>query len=176
MTKKFYSVESENFSGNYNYESEYFESLEEAKKYAMSLNPISGGTHTVTEYEIEDNEEIDDMIGEVDGEVVFETKPIMTFKNMSEEEFADYLLSLKDSITYGLMGYDLTYWFDLNGTNYKIYFVDDDIDEYLESLGKSTEDVDYEKLIEAEEKELLKFLFKEHKEEIIKEIEKFGDK
>ena len=176
MTKKFYSVEDEMFEGSQCYESEYFESLEEAKKYAMGLNPIAGGTHTVTEYEIEDDEEMDDMIGEVDGEVVFETKPITTFKTMGEEEFADYLLSLKDSTAYGLMGYDLTYWFDLNGTNYKVYFVDGDIDEYLESRGKSTENADYEKLVDDEEKELLKYLFKEHKDEIIKEIEKYGDK
>lgn len=176
MTKKFYSVEDEMFDGHNNYESEYFTTLEEAKKYAMGLNPVAGGTHTVTEYEIEDDEEMEDMIGYVDGYVVFETKPIMTFKNMSEEKFADYLLGLKDSITYGLMGYDLTYWFDLHGTNYKIDFSDEEIDEYLEDQGRSTEDVDYKQLLDSEEYKLLEYLFEENKDEIIKEIAKYGDK
>lgn len=176
MTKKFYSVEEEMFDGHNNYESEYFTTLEEAKKYAMGLKPISGGTHIVTEYEIEDDEEMEDMIGYVDGYVILDTKPVQALKNMSEDEFAKHLLWLKVSVDYGFMMYDLVYWFNLNGTKYRIDFSDEEIDEYLEYKGRSTENVDYKQLLDSEEYELLEYLFKEHKDEIIKEIAKYGDK
>lgn len=176
MTKKFYSVEEEMFDGHNNYESEYFTTLEEAKKYAMGLNPVVGGTHTVTEYEIENDEEMEDMIGCVDGYVVFETKPVYDLKNMNDDEFAKYIIDLKDSVDYGFMKYDLVFWFDLYGTNYKIDFSNEEIDEYLEDQGRSTENVDYKQLLDSEEYELLEYLFKEHKDEIIKEIAKYGDK
>ena len=74
------------------------------------------------------------------------------------------------------MMYDLVYWFNLNGTKYRIDFSDEEIDEYLEYKGRSTENVDYKQLLNSEEYELLKYLFKEHKDEIIKEIAKYGDK
>lgn len=176
MTKKFYSVEEEMFDGHNNYESEYFTTLEEAKKYAMGLNPVADGTHTVTEYEIENDEEMEDMIGCVDGYVVFETKPVYDLKNMNDDEFAKYIIDLKDSVDYGFMKYDLVFWFDLYGTNYKIDFSNEEIDEYLEDQGRSTENVDYKQLLDSEEYELLEYLFKEHKDEIIKEIAKYGDK
>lgn len=176
MTKKFYSVEDEMFDGHNNYESAYFDTFEEAKKYAMGLNPIAGGTHTVTEYEIEDDEDMDDMIGYVDGMVVFETKPVFELEKMSEEEFAKYLFSIEKLAYYSYGHGQIDYVFNINGTDYSTDFLDSDIDEYLESKGRSTEDVDYKKLFEAEEREILEYLIKENKDEIIKEIEKFGDK
>lgn len=176
MTKKFYSVQEEMFDGHSSCESEYFKTLDEAKKYAMGLHPVANGTHTVIEYEIEDDEEMEDMIGCVDGYVVFETKPVHGLKNMSDDEFAKYLIGLKDSVDYGFMMYDLVYWFNLNGTKYKIDFSDEEIDEYLEDQERSTEEVDYKKLLDSEEYKLLEYLFKENKDEIIKEIAKYGDK
>lgn len=172
--KTFYSVEDEMFDGHNNYESVYFETFQEAKEFAMGLNPIAGGTHTVSKYIIDEGEDMEDAMD--DGKIIFDTKPISVFEGMSEDEFAEYLMRLKDFIDYGLMSYDLVYWFDLHGTNYKVDFFDDEIDEYLESQGRSTDDVDYQKLIDEEGDDVVKYLIKEYKDRVIKEIAKFGDK